>query len=52
MSIILNKYVGGIPTEALGNSLQMCEVVPVQTNTEDHMFLMAIIVWLLITVGV
>ena len=36
MSIILNKYVGGIPTEALGNSLQMCEVVPVQTNTEDH----------------
>jgi hypothetical protein len=36
MSIILNKYVGGIPTESLGNSLQMCEVVPVQTNTENH----------------
>lgn len=36
MSIILNKYIRGIPSETLGNSLQMCEVVPVQTNTEDH----------------
>lgn len=36
MSIILNKYIKGIPSETLGNSLQMCEVVPIQTNTEDH----------------
>ena len=36
MSIILNKYVGGISSATIGNSFQMCEVVPVQTNTEDH----------------
>ena len=36
MSIILNKYIGGISSESLGDSLQMCQVVPVQTNNEEH----------------
>ena len=36
MSIILNKYVGGISSEVLGNYSQMCEVVPVQTNIENY----------------